>query len=318
MKHFLTLFALLTTSLAFGQESCPNMHDSNSNGTIDIEDFLSVLGLFGDVDADADGLWDSQDGCTDLESCNFMDVSAEFCTYPDAIGDCNGDCTEDADGDGICDVHSCGTSLSYQGYDYATVLIGEQCWFADNLRSENYENGDEIPAGLGDSEWDNTSSGAVAVYGEGSSECYDNSPDGDACDETWSLSEYGRLYNWYAVDDGRGLCPNGWHVPTDGEWMVLTDHLGGESVAGGQIKASYGWHEGGNGTNSSGFSGLPGGYRYDSGYFYYAGYSGGWWSSSPYGSYAWVRGLSSGSEGVDRYNGIPQGGFSVRCVRDAE
>ena len=318
MKHFLTLFALLTTSLAFGQESCPNMHDSNSNGTIDIEDFLSVLGLFGDVDADADGLWDSQDGCTDLESCNFIDVSAEFCTYPDAIGDCNGDCTEDADGDGICDVHSCGTPLSYQGYDYATVLIGEQCWFAENLRCENYENGDAIHSGLSDSEWGNTSSGAVAVYGEGSSNCNATSPDGDVCDEAWSLSEYGRLYNWYAVDDARGLCPIGWQVPTVGEWTVLTDHLGGASVAGGQMKTTYGWNDGGNGTNSSGFSGLPGGSRHTNGYFSNAGYYGSWWSSSPWGPFAWFRNLYYLNDHVTPVNNHPQFGNSVRCVRDAE
>ena len=74
----------------------------------------------------------------------------------------------------------------------------------ENLRSENYENGDAIPANLSDSEWSSTTSGAVAVYGE-SSTCGHVSPDGDACDETWSLDEHGRLYNWYAVDDARGF-----------------------------------------------------------------------------------------------------------------
>jgi uncharacterized protein (TIGR02145 family) len=223
----------------------------------------------------------------------------------------------------------CGDPVGYQGYDYATVLIGEQCWFAENLRSENYENGDAIPAGLGDSEWDNTSSGAVAVYGEGSSECYDNSPDGDACDETWSLSEYGRLYNWYAVDDGRGLCPSGWHVPTDGEWMTLEMALGmSEAEAndtgfrgtdqGTQMKTDYGWFDGGNGTNSSGFSGLPGGFRVSNGPFNVAGSNGNWWSSSPIGSAAWYRVLFNSSEVVYRYFDVPRSGFSVRCVRDAE
>ena len=115
-------------------------------------------------------------------------------------------------------------------------------------------NGDSIPAGLSDSEWENATSGAVAVFGEGNSECDNYSPDGNACDETWSLNEYGRLYNWYAVDDARSLCPSGWHVPSDGEWTVIADFLGSSSVAGGQMKSTYGWHEGGNGTNSSGFS----------------------------------------------------------------
>ena len=105
----------------------------------------------------------------------------------------------------------CGDPLEYQGYDYETVQNGEQCWFAENLRNANYENGDAIPSGLSDSDWP-TDSGAAAVYGEGESDCLSFSPDGDACDEAWSLNEYGRLYNWYAVDDARGLCPSGWHV----------------------------------------------------------------------------------------------------------
>ena len=130
----------------------------------------------------------------------------------------------------------CGDPVNYQGYDYTTVLIGEQCWFAENLRSENYENGDAIPSNLNDSEWGNTSAGAVAVFGEGDSSCEEFSIGGNTCEDTWSLNEYGRLYNWYAVNDARGLCPSGWHVPTDGEWTVMTDFLGGESVAADQMK----------------------------------------------------------------------------------
>ena len=213
---------------------------------------------------------------------------------------------------------TCGDPVSYQGYDYATVLIGEQCLFAENLRSENYENDDAIPSNLSGSDWSSTTSGAVAVYGEGSSPCYGDSPDGDACDEAWSLNEYGRLYNWYAVDDSRGLCPSGWHVPTDAEWTVMTDYLGGTSVAGSQMKTDYGWSNDGNGTNSSGFSGLPGGYRDYDGFSLDAGYYGIFWSSSPNGSDAWNRYLFDYSENVGRYYGSPQFGFSVRCVRDAE
>ena len=120
------------------------------------------------------------------------------------------------------------------------------------------------------------------------------------------------------MDDARGLCPTGWHVPTDGEWTVLTDFLGGSSVAGNEMKTTYGWYGGGNGTNSSGFSGLPGGDRFTNGNFYYAGSSGSWWSSSPSGSYAWYRYLSSDLPGVDRNDFSRRSGFSVRCLRDAE
>ena len=221
-----------------------------------------------------------------------------------------------SNGSPVCDFES---AIYFDGYTYDLVAIGDQCWFAENLRNEHYANGDSIPAGLGDSEWDNTSSGAVAVYGEGSSSCSNDSPDGDACDEDWSLNEYGRLYNWYAVDDARGLCPTGWHVPTDGEWTVLTDHLGGASVAGVQMKTTYGWNgweDGWNGTNSSGFSGLPGGSRLYDEYFCCAGTNGYWWSSSPDNSSAWFRGLFDYPDHVNR-NIMPKvGALSVRCVRD--
>jgi hypothetical protein len=243
---------LLVTSLAFGQESCPELWTACGEGTIwDEESQKCIVANVSDTDFDE---------C--VGTSDFLIHLANFgsgCS-PESLWDC-------------------GDSLAYQGYLYETVLIGEQCWFAENLRSENYENGDAIPSGLSDSEWANTSSGAVAVYGEGNSTCDDTSPDGDGCDEAWSLSEYGRLYNWYAVDDARGLCPSGWQVPTDGEWTVLTDHLGGFNSAG------------------------------DKGY---------WWSSSPIGASAWYRLLSNYFENVYSSGSGPYYGFSVRCVRDAE
>ena len=213
---------------------------------------------------------------------------------------------------------NCGQEYDYHGHAYATVEIGGRCWFAENLRSKSYENGHAIPAGLSDSEWSSTTSGATTVHGEGSSSCSSWTPDGDACDDKWSLKEYGRLYNWYAVDDARGLCPSGWHVPTVEEWTVMTDFLGGQSVAGGKMKATYGWLDGGNGTNSSGFSGLPGGYREYGGPFRVNGFNGNWWSSSPSGSSAWGRGLYYNYEDARRFDFDPRSGFSVRCIQDAE
>ncbi len=197
---------------------------------------------------------------------------------------------------------SCGEAITSSGMGYSTFQIGDQCWFAENLRTTTYLNGDAIPQNLSDGDWFSTTSGAMAFYQN----------------DLTSLVAYGGLYNFFAVVDARGLCPSGWHVPTDGEWTVLTDHLGGVSVAGGQMKATYGWVVG-NGTNSSGFSGLPGGSRFISGgYFGSAGVSAGWWSSSPDGSNAWGRYLSSDVENVYRGNDYQQNGFSVRCVRDAE
>ena len=224
---------------------------------------------------------------------------------------------------------TCGDPLEYQGYDYETVQIGGQCWFAENLRSENYANGDAIPSNLSDSEWANTSSGALSVYGEGNSNCEPFSPDGDACDESWSLNEYGRLYTWPAVDDDRDLCPSGWHVPTDENWMTMEMALGMNSAEasntgwrgtdqGTQMKTDYGWSGGGNGTNSSGFSGLPGGVRKGAGNFNFAGNYGYWWSSSPFDSGAWTRELGIAQEFVKRTVDVKNEGHSVRCVRDSE
>lgn len=194
---------------------------------------------------------------------------------------------------------SCGEAITYSGVGYSTVQIGDQCWFAENLRTTTYLNGDAIPRNLSNGDWSSTTSGAMAFYIDGPA--------------------YGGLYNWYAVDDVRGICPSGWHVPTDGEWTVMTNFLGGEMLAGGQMKATYGWGGGGNGMNSSGFSGLPGGYRSSfNGTFVLAGYYGYWWSSSPNGSDAWYRGLLGDHEDVFRNSGSQRGGFSVRCVRDAE
>ena len=240
-------------------------------------------------------------GCTDETAGNYS---------PEAVIE---------DGSCVYGPLECGgvSTVTYDGYTYDLVAIGDQCWFAENLRTEHYTNGDAIPANLTDGEWSSTNSGAVAVYGEDAG-CEDYSPDGDACDPSWSLNEYGRLYNWYAVDDARGLCPTGWHVPTDGEWTVLTDFLGGYSVAGGHMKTTYGWDDGGNGANSSGFSGLPGGFRHPNSSFFSGGSEGVWWSSSPTGSSARYRALYYANTHVTNSSQSQRYGFSVRCLRDAE
>ena len=207
--------------------------------------------------------------------------------------------------------------VTFDGYTYDVVQIGDQCWFAENLRTRHYANGDEITGDLSKEEWTTTDSGARAVYGEGElsrEKLLEN------------LKMYGGLYNWYAVDDERGLCPTGWHVPTDGEWMTLEMELGmTEAQAndihgrgtdqGDQMKTTYGWDF--PGTNSSGFSGLPGGARSTNGNFYNAGGNGNWWSSSPIGLFsAWTRFMFFDGKRVYRLDGYRQIGFSVRCLRD--
>jgi uncharacterized protein (TIGR02145 family) len=285
--------------------------DYNGDGIIGVDDILGTLTFYSSA-------WDGPVaiviyGCTyplfaeydasanvDDGSCATLAVlgctDSSYLEYDASANVDDGSCLT------CCLTFTCGNNVTYQGYDYATVLIGEQCWFAENLRTTTYLNGDAIPQNLSDADWSSTTSGAMAFYVNGPV----NGPD------------YGGLYNWYAVDDARGLCPSGWHVPTDGEWTILTDHLGGESVAGGQMKTTYGWENDGNGTNSSGFSGLPGGSRSNSGTFFGAGLNGSWWSSSPNGSNAWYRYLSYYYEKVFRFNNDQRDGFSVRCVRDAE
>ncbi len=272
-------------------------------------------------------------GCTDPAYTEF-DASANIddgscatitgCTNPDFI---EYDVTANTD-DGSCAILvGCADSdvASMDGYNYSLTTIGDQCWFAENLRTTAYADGTVIPSGLTDGEWMSTTAGATAVYGEGSTECDGINSIIDACDESLSLAEYGRLYNWYAVDDTRGLCPTGWHVPTDGEWMELEDHItsqgfdGAEGIA---LKSTLGWPGdgiGGNGTDDFGFSALPGGYRFFfNGEFVYSGAGGFMWSSSSNGEASWFRVLLSYSSEIDRNDTDPRSGFSVRCLRDSD
>ena len=239
-------------------------------------------------------------GCTDEAAENYI---------PEAVIE---------DGSCVYGPLECGgvPTVTYDGYTYDLVAIGDQCWFAENLRNEHYANGDVIPGELSNSEWEYTNSGAQAIYNNDAS----------------NLEDYGRLYNWYAVDDARGLCPSGWHVPTDGEFMTLEMELGmSESEANGagfrgtdqgtQMKSSPEDDPSWDGTNTSGFSALAGQGRNTLGDFNIGGYSGGYfWSASAYGAYnAWSRHLRTGWTEVYRnnyYHYHRSNGFSVRCVRD--
>ena len=184
-----------------------------------------------------------------------------------------------------------------------TVTIGTQVWMTKNLDVSTFRNGDPIPEAKTVEEW-SAYNGAREP-----ARCYfDNDPANGA--------KYGKLYNWYAVNDARGLAPAGWHIPSNDEWTILTDYLGGVNTAGYKMKSKSGWKENGNGTNSSGFSGLPGGNRLNIGTFYSIGNYGTWWSSSEYTDGAWYRDLGYNNGNVDRGNDFLGTGFSVRCLRD--
>jgi len=347
MKRVLVMLTAVVLVLNANAQEVSLTYDPDVDGdnNIGVTDLLALLSLFSENDLDDDGIWDSQDDCVgEYDECGVCNGEGPTVQVIDSIIVNYDSVFVDVLGEGLvfelstdtvysfqCFVE-CGLPWEFQGYEYSTVEIGDQCWFAENLRTEHYTNGDSIPANLSDGEWSSTTSGAVAVYGEDEG-CEGASPDGNACDPDWSLNEYGRLYNWYAVDDARGLCPTGWHVPSDEEWMTLEMELGmSESEAndlgwrgtdqGTQMKTTYGWYSGGNGTNSSGFSGLPGGARMESyccggGYFGNAGWYGFWWSSSQsdFGAYSrWFR----VEHDVRRVHQSLTEGLSIRCLRDAE
>ena len=187
-----------------------------------------------------------------------------------------------------------------------TVTIGTQVWTAKNLDVATFRNGDLIPEAKTDEEWKAAGDNKQPAW------CY---YDNKAANGT----KYGKLYNWYAVVDARGLAPAGWHVPTDEEWTVLSTFLGGDDVAGKKMKSSSGWitKSGSNGTNSSGFSGLPGGCRFSDGDFGYVGKVGSWWTASENDAMtARYRGLNNNGYGLVRSYNLKDWGFSVRCVKD--
>jgi uncharacterized protein (TIGR02145 family) len=203
---------------------------------------------------------------------------------------------------------------------YNTVQIGTQCWTQSNLKVSKYRNGNSISNITDNTAWSQTNTTSTGAWCN-----YNNDTANDAL--------YGKLYNWYAVNDSRGLCPTGWHVPSDGEWTTLTTFLGGTYVpgsnrilvAGGAMKSTAtqptpgGWNAPNTGaTNSSGFTGLPGGFRdWGLGVFYNLGDIGNWWSSSSYQSNsAKGRRLHHSEESAYLDFMAAPFGYSVRCLRD--
>lgn len=217
-------------------------------------------------------------------------------------------------------VTGCGgqDSLFYYDRYYSLTEIGGQCWFAENLATDKYANGDIIPTGLTNTQWQNTTTGAYAIY--------NNDLGNDAI--------YGKLYNWYTTVDSRGVCPSGWHVPSDCEWMFLEGSIGLSSeeqqqyiasrggVSGGKLKSISTWFSpNSDATNETGFAALPGGWRFGYGTsFSDKGSRGLFWCSSEYDqSAAWFRMLNNNDGNIERYNwdfGVKQSVLSIRCIKD--
>lgn len=221
------------------------------------------------------------------------------------------------------------TVKDIDGNVYNTVTIGTQVWMVENLKTTRYRNGDLIHNETDDATWKKLTSAGYCWYNN---------------DETANKTTYGALYNWYAVSEIRNIAPLGWHVPTIDEWKILITFLGGNIIAGGKLKESgssywkkidpdtcdgigfsalsekvgLGWT--GDTTNSSGFTALPGGYRYN---------FGGKFSDIGESCFCWSTSESAEGNAVDialvwdlavvfSYSNIKQYGFSIRCVKDSE
>lgn len=189
---------------------------------------------------------------------------------------------------------------------YNTVVINTQTWTTSNLKVSKYRNGDVIPEVQDSISWKTLTTGAWCYY--------KNKISNDLI--------YGKLYNWHAINDPRGIAPAGYHIPSDAEWKVMSNYLGDQSLVGIKMKATAGWgfvgFSEGNGSNSSKFSGLPGGTRKGDGSYNYIAYYGYWWTSSGIDSTttAWSRQLSFDDDLCSSWDDSKQRGFSLRCIKD--
>jgi uncharacterized protein (TIGR02145 family) len=213
---------------------------------------------------------------------------------------------------GVADVHNeeliYGIMVDQEGNLYKTIVIGDQEWMAENLKTGKYRNGEEIPTNLNDIEWENTlqtEQGAWAWF----------------ADDSLNECPFGKLYNWFAATDVRNVCPVGWHVPSTEEWISLANSLGGEDVAGGKMKSiGFNYWQSPNelATNECGFSGLPSGDRDIDGSYNNQNFQGIFWSTTESDAeYAIAkRLLYNFSLLFTDDNGYKQAGFSIRCIRD--
>jgi len=198
-----------------------------------------------------------------------------------------------------------GTVTDIDGNIYNTVKIGDQWWMAENLKVTHFRNGDPIPYVTADSIWKNLKTAAYC-----NRESISN-----------YMEIYGCLYNWYAVNDARNIAPAGWHIPTDSEWQILVDTLGGDYNAGGKLKeaGTEHWNSPNTGaTNESEFTALPASHRLGiAGQYGYMGVHADFWTTTPFDTTAaWYRGLRYDIITVVESALQYDYGLSIRCVKD--
>ncbi len=187
--------------------------------------------------------------------------------------------------------------------DPGTVTIGTQAWAIANLNVSTFRNGDTIPEARNNKEWVTAGESGKPAW------CYYNN------DPAIGL-KYGKLYNWYAVNDLRGLAPEGWVISSDADWGKLAYYSGGQEMGGSKMKSPNGWSDGNSGTNETGFMGLPGGYRVENGTFLNLGSIGTWWSSTESKSLSAFDHYLALNNSVGRSSSPKQRGESVRCIRN--
>ncbi len=198
------------------------------------------------------------------------------------------------------------------GYKYKTIIIGNQEWMGENLKVSKYEDGTVIPNVTDNTQWSKLTSGAW---------CYNNN-------NITNNLKFGKLYNWYAVspttNGNKNVCPTGWHVPTDNEWSIMTDFLGGEAKAGGKLRdaGESSWNSSStSNTNPYLFSALPGGAREPDGNFISIGNYGSWWSNTDntqlyFNITSWTRSMEGSGDDILRLYSVKGTGLSIRCIKD--
>ena len=250
-----------------------------------------------------------KEGCTDESATNFdanADINDGSCVYNNS-GNVDTDESDDTNEDGDTDKEiesKPGTGVTFDGYTYTSIILGNgQEWMVENLRANKYCNGDSIPNIKDSDEWESLTNGAWSHY----------------ANNVQNEEAFGKLYNWYSVEDDRNICPCGWHVPSNDEWNNLIDYLGGQVKAGGKLKSTdtlY-WNSPNHyASNKIGFYGLPGGTRFN-GNFVDRGLHGLFWSSTEYYPPS-VRGFGLGQqiEHIFRKDVNKKRGMSVRCIKD--
>jgi uncharacterized protein (TIGR02145 family) len=223
--------------------------------------------------------------CVDNPNINFKSIGTPIGKF--------GDCIKDIEGN-----------------TYKTAVIGSQTWMAENLKTSKYNDGTQIPNIKDSIEWSKLTIGAWCIYNN----------------DVTNNAKYGKLYNWYVVspttNGNKNVCPTGWHVPSDAEWDVLdNDYLGNDAIAGGKMKevGNTNWSSPNiEATNTSLFTGLPGGGRSFNGVDYgFIGKYGIWWSSSEHPTNnAGIRILHFGGKDSDESYRNRGGASSIRCLKD--